>query len=115
MKYVKKGKRKAMKDQYIKLRVTKQEKEKLMQLAAKEKQTLSCYLLHKGLTGTDGTGSILLSEKIEISDFLNEIYHNIQKSCDEKLKTEIQALCLKNMDRIWGQNSESRINGKIHQ
>ena len=79
-----------MKDQYIKIRVTKQEKERLLKLAGKEKNTLSNYLLHKGLAETDGTGGIPLPEKIEILDFLNEVYHESQKCGDEKLGESIK-------------------------
>lgn len=82
-----------MKDQYIKFRVTEEEKANLMRLAMKENKTLSGYLLQRGLAEKSGMENFPLSEEVEILDLLNEINHQLKKCSDEKLKADIQMFC----------------------
>lgn len=81
-----------MKDKSVKVRVTEKEKENLMRLAKKEKQTLSAYLLEKGLSEKRGPEGIPLFRKVETIDFLNELWHRVQKCNDRELKADIGAL-----------------------
>lgn len=71
-----------MKDQYIKFRVTRQEKEKLTQMAEKEKKTLSCYLLQKGLVETDDLiawGGLGVTEFSGVEAVIKQFY-SVQKT-----------------------------------
>ena len=90
-----------MKNQYIKFRVTEEEKAELIILEEREHKTLTSYLLQRGLAQKEDMEGFSLSEKIELFDFLNEIYHEIQKSSDEKLKADIQMFCQKKFKRLW--------------
>lgn len=81
----------AVKKEFIKIRVTKDEKEKLKEISGSEKMTLSSYMLEKSLC-TEKNASRLLPGEVETWDFFNEIYHQIQKRGNEELKGRIEEL-----------------------
>ena len=81
-----------MKNEFIKIRISKKDKETLMKLSQKNKESISSYMLHKSLC--ENTASpINLAHQIDTINFINEIYHKINASADELLKAEVKALC----------------------
>lgn len=89
-----------MKNKIINIRVTEKEKEELAARAKKEKMTVSMYLVQKGLAEKSGTGERFLPEQVENVDFLNELWHRVQKCGNRGLKEDIEALYQKAFDRI---------------
>ncbi len=89
-----------MKNKIINIRVTEQEKEELAARAKKEKMTVSMYLVQKGLAEKSGAGDRFLQEQVETIDFLNELWHRVQKCGSSELKEDIEALYQKAFDRI---------------
>lgn len=81
-----------MKNKIINIRVTEEEKERLIKLAKKEKKTVSMYLVQKGLSEGSGTESVFLPEQVETINLMNELWHRVQKCNDRELKTDIDAL-----------------------
>lgn len=77
------------KTEFIKIRVNKQEKEKLKKIANIANESLSSYILKECLrTDTDYLNS--LPNAIESLNLLNEICHEINKCNDEQLKNSIK-------------------------
>lgn len=91
------------KSESIILRVTKEEKDSLMTEAKKKKKTLSRYLVESGLVGTDMTDGIPMQERIEVCDFLNEIYHKARSCGNKELENDIKALYQDKVNILWGQ------------
>ena len=81
-----------MKNEFIKIRISKKDKETLMKLSQKNKETISSYILHKSLY-ENADSPINLAQQIDTINFINEIYHKLNASADELLKAEIKALC----------------------
>lgn len=77
------------KTEWIKIRISKSEKEQLQKIAADNHTTLSAYILQKSLC-TDDIQQSSLPEAIESLNLANEIYHEISKCNDERLKTKIK-------------------------
>lgn len=77
------------KTEFIKIRVNKQEKEKLKKLANITNESLSSYILKKSLRkDTDNLNS--LPNAIESLNLLNEVWHEINKCNDEQFKNRIK-------------------------
>ena len=81
-----------MKNEFIKIRISKKDKETLMKLSQKNKETISSYILHKSLY-ENVDSPINLAQQIDTINFINEIYHKINASADELLKAEVKVLC----------------------
>lgn len=89
-----------VKNKIINIRVTEKEKEELVARAKKEKMTVSMYLVQKGLAEKSGAGDHFLPEQVETIDFLNELWHRVQKCGSRELKADISELYQKAFDRI---------------
>lgn len=86
------------KSESIKIRVTKEQKDNLVELAKSNKESLSGYILRKSLDNRqDSYGS--LPEKIQICCLMNELYHEIAKRGDEQLIRDVKRI-YKNYTRI---------------
>ena len=85
------------KDEFIKFRVTKKEKEALKQLADNGNESLSSYILRKSLYEASDL-SDLLPPMIDTINFFNEIYHVIQKSGNDQFVSKISLLYQKYID-----------------
>lgn len=77
------------KTEWIKIRISKSEKEQLQKIAADNHITLSAYILHKSLC-TDDIQQSSLPDAIESLNLASEIYHEISKCNDEHLKKRIE-------------------------
>lgn len=75
----------------IKIRVTEYDKNNLKQLASSHGESLSSYMLHRGLC-IDQDLLRSLPQQIDTCNFFNEIYHTIEKYGSEQLKKEIMTL-----------------------
>lgn len=79
------------KTESIKLRVTKTEKNRLIALAKVKKESLSSYMLKKSLE--DSLESYdTMPDKIEICNLMNEIYHEVEKNGNQKLRKNIRQI-----------------------
>lgn len=65
-----------LKSESIKIRVTKEEKERLKELSLLNNENLSSYLLKKGMEDHENIYRSI-PDKTDICDLLNEIYHEI--------------------------------------
>lgn len=81
------------KNQSIKIRVTKQEKEQLKKLAGSSK-SMSAYMLAKSLS-TDSICQESVIDTIEKLDFTNAIIREVEKSTDELLKKSVKEILIK--------------------
>jgi len=73
-----------VKSEEVKIRVTKQEKEQLKKLSASS-ESMSAYILKKSLsTDTDHQNTIV--ETVEMSNLLNMVLLEIDRSIDELLR-----------------------------
>lgn len=79
------------KTESIKLRVTKTEKDRLISLSKAKKESLSSYMLRKSLEDSQGAYDVI-PDKIEICNFMNEIYHEIEKCDNPQLKRNIRKI-----------------------
>lgn len=77
------------KEEIIRIRVSKKEKETLKQLASSTNETLSSYMLQKSMY-TDSDSLKSLPSMIDSWKFLNEVCHEVEKSNDEQLKNRIK-------------------------
>lgn len=84
------------KNEYIKIRVTKQEKEHLKKQADTQGKTLSAYMLEQGMR-TNSICKAPSPDTIDNYDLLNEIYHQIRKSNDDHLKNRIESIIERNI------------------
>lgn len=84
------------KNEYIKIRVTKQEKEHLKKQADTQGKTLSAYMLEQGMR-TNSICKAPSPDTIDTYDLLNEIYHQVRKSDDEPLKSRIKHIMERNI------------------
>lgn len=80
------------KQEFIKIRISKKDKETLLKLSKKSKESLSSYILHKSLCTTDNS-TIALPQQIDYIKFISDIYHEINKSDDEHLKDQVKTIC----------------------
>lgn len=78
------------KNQSIKIRVTKQEKEQLKKLAGSSK-SMSAYMLAKSLS-TDSICQESFIDTIEKLDFTNAIMREVEKSRDAHLKKNVKEI-----------------------
>lgn len=90
---MKKGTKRNTKEDTIKFRVTLNEKKKLQHLSSSKNMTLSGYILQTCLSDTPKLPQI--AERIEICNFINEIYHEVKKYGNEQLTNDIASLCKK--------------------
>lgn len=84
------------KDEYIKIRISKKDKEKLIKLSNKENETLSSYILRKSLdqkSVSSYTFPYFTPFEIQLRTFVSEVYHEINKSDNEVLKRNVIAIC----------------------
>ena len=84
------------KDEYIKIRINKKDKEKLIKLSNKENETLSSYILRKSLDQenvSSYTSPYITALEIHLINFVNEIYHEISRTDNETLNRNITAIC----------------------
>lgn len=79
------------KTESIKIRITKKDKDRLMKKAKSSNESLSGYMLRKSLCGDSDLSSVIPQE-IDIWNFFNEIYHEIDKKGSEQLKADIQSI-----------------------
>ena len=80
------------KQEFIKVRISKKDKDKLLKLSKQSKESLSSYILNKSLCTTDNS-TIALPQQINMVNFINEIYHEINKSKNELLKEKVKTIC----------------------
>lgn len=80
-----------IKDESIKIRLTKHEKEQLQNQATAANKNLSAYVLQKSLC-SDSICQNSFTDVVEASNLLNEIYHEIQKCGDEHLKNFVKSI-----------------------
>ena len=78
------------KNQSIKIRVTKQEKEQLKKLAGSSK-SMSAYMLAKSLS-TDSICQESVIDTIEKLDLTNAIIREVEKSSDAHLKKNVKEI-----------------------
>lgn len=78
------------KNQSIKIRVSKQEKEQLKKLAGSSK-SMSAYMLAKSLS-TDSICQESVIDTIEKLDFTNAIIREVEKSRDAHLKKNVKEI-----------------------
>lgn len=81
-----------IKDEFIKIRISKKDKETLMKLSQRENESLSSFILRKSLCHESVSGNTL-SQQINTINFINEIYHKVSKSDNEKLRKEVATIC----------------------
>lgn len=86
------------KNESIKLRVSKEDKEKLLQLSKARHETLSSYLLHSSLQPHSGFETSI-PQIIDTFNLFNEIYHEIQKYPDNQLKEKIMIIYKNNFTK----------------
>ena len=79
------------KDESIKLRVTKEQKEALKRLSKQNNENMTAYLLRKGMGG-DGSVYRLIPDKVDACNFLNEVYHGLVTSGIGKAEQEVRGL-----------------------
>ena len=82
------------KNEIVKIRVSKEEKETLKQFAASTNQTLSAYMLHKSMY-TDSDFLKSLPDLFETWRRLNDICHEVEKCTDISLKNRINNILKK--------------------
>lgn len=80
-----------MKNETIKIRVTKKEKDTLQQLSKNNGKSLSAYVLQKSLHENSGS-SHLLPKEFDTLNVFNEIYHQIIKSGNKELEKDVAIL-----------------------
>lgn len=84
------------KDEYIKIRISKKDKEKLINLSNKENESLSSFILRKSLsqeTISSHSSPYIKPTEIHLLNFVNEIYHEVSRSDNEKLTRNVTAIC----------------------
>ncbi len=83
------------KDEYIKIRISKKDKEILKNLSNKENENLSSFILRKSLSQepVSSYNTNITSSEIHILNFVNEIYHEVSCSDNENLKRKVTAIC----------------------
>lgn len=82
------NKKKDTKSEFIKFRITKEEKEKLIKTAKSENESLSSYI-QKKIQQEEPNPFQSLPQIIDTNNFFNEIYHKIEKNGNETLAKEI--------------------------
>ena len=84
------------KDEYIKIRISKKDKERLKSLSNKENESLSSFILRKSLsqeTVPSYSFPDITPFEIQLRTFVSEVYHEINKSDNETLKRNVTAIC----------------------
>lgn len=78
----------------IELRCTEEEKKTLTRYAKKEKTTVSNYILSRAIVDSENGKWVknLIADEIVILNAMNEIYHLVVKTGDEKLKAQVKEL-----------------------
>lgn len=95
---LKKETKRNTKEETIKFRVTLNEKKKLQHLSSSKNMTLSGYILQTCLSDTPKLPQI--TERIEICNFINEIYHEVKKYGNEQLADTVTSLCKKYVSNL---------------
>lgn len=80
-----------VKNESIKIRATKEQKEKLRYLSELNKESMSSYLLRKGLEDNTNIYDSIL-DKVDICNVLNEIYHRLMVSGCRNMEQEVKAV-----------------------
>lgn len=83
--------KKETKTEILKVRLTKEQKEKLKNKADAESENLSSFILRIALH-ENFNPSLPFPQIIETDNFINEIYHKIKNCNDETLKQDILSL-----------------------
>lgn len=83
--------RKDTKSEFIKFRITKEEKKELVKTAKSENESLSSYI-QKKIHQEYPNPLQSLPQIIDNINFFNEIYHKIEKSGNETLLKEVYLL-----------------------
>lgn len=86
------------KKESIKIRISKNDKDKLKELSNSANESLSAYILRKSLC-EDPDIMELLPQTVELQNLLNEIYHEVEKCNDEQVKKRIKHI-MKNHKEI---------------
>ena len=84
------------KDEYIKIRISKKDKERLKNLSNKENESLSSFIIKKSLsqeTVSSHSSPNITPPEIYLINFVNEIYHEVNRSDNKKLKGKVAAIC----------------------
>lgn len=89
---------KEKKEESIKIRVTKKQKDKLISLSKLRKESLSSYILNECLKEEDDLFAPL-PQYIDMLNSLNEIYHIVQKQGDSQLKERVRTVYQKYTDK----------------
>ena len=85
-----------MKNEFIKIRISKKDKETLMTLSEKENESLSSFILRKSLCQENvsfHSSSCITPQEIYVRNFVNEIYHEISRSDNEQLRRNVTTIC----------------------
>ena len=77
------------KNESIKLRVTKEQKEKLKYLSEQNNESMSAYLLRKSMENKTSSYRFI-SDKIDICNLLNEIYHGLVMSDGRQTEQKVR-------------------------
>ena len=84
------------KDEFIKIRISKKDKETLMTLSEKENESLSSFILRKSLCQENvsfHSSPCITPQEIYVRNFVNEIYHEISRSDNEQLRRNVTTIC----------------------
>lgn len=95
---LKKETKRNTKEETIKFRVTLNEKKKIQHLSNSKNMTLSGYILQTCLSDTPKPPQI--TERIEVCNFINEIYHEVKKYGNKQLTDTITSLCKKYVSNL---------------
>lgn len=79
------------KNESIKLRVTKEQKEKLKYLSEQNNESMSAYLLRKSMENKTSSYRFI-SDKIDICNLLNEIYHGLVMSDGRQTEQKVRKI-----------------------
>ena len=79
------------KNESIKLRVTKEQKEKLKYLSKQNNESMSVYILRKSMEEKISSYRFI-SDKIDICNLLNEIYHGLVMSDGRQTEQEVRKI-----------------------
>ena len=79
------------KNESIKLRVTKEQKEKLKYLSKQNNESMSVYILRKSMEEKISSYRFI-SDKIDICNMLNEIYHGLVMSDGRQTEQEVRKI-----------------------
>lgn len=75
----------------IKIRIRKEDKTRLQEMAKKQNMTLSDYMLTKCFSGTDKY-TRMIPDAVETWNTYNQILHTMKNTDDEHLKTNVESI-----------------------